>query len=82
MSIISWILLGLVSGFLGSKIVNGTGEGLVIDILLGIAGAIAGGWLFSFFSHVGVTGFNLYSVVIATGGSIVVLAVYHLFRRL
>lgn len=81
MSIIAWIVLGLVAGFVASKIVNRTGEGVVIDILLGIGGAIVGGWLFNAFGVRGVSGLNLYSMVVATLGAVVVLVLYHaLFR--
>jgi uncharacterized membrane protein YeaQ/YmgE (transglycosylase-associated protein family) len=82
MSILAWIVLGLIAGFIGSKIVNRTGEGLVMDIVLGVVGAVVGGWLFSMFGAAGVTGLNLYSFLVAIVGSIVVLVVYHmLFRR-
>jgi uncharacterized membrane protein YeaQ/YmgE (transglycosylase-associated protein family) len=77
MSILSWILLGLVAGFIGSKIVNSEGQGLLLDIVLGIVGAIVGGLLFSVFGAGGVTGFNIYSLIVAIIGSIVVLWVYH-----
>lgn len=77
MSIIGWIVLGLVAGFIASKIVNARGQGLMLDIVLGIVGAIVGGFLFSAFGVGGVTGLNLYSMVIAIIGSIVVLWVYH-----
>jgi uncharacterized membrane protein YeaQ/YmgE (transglycosylase-associated protein family) len=82
MSILAWIVLGLIAGFIGSKIVNRTGEGLIMDIVLGVVGAVVGGWLFSMFGAAGVTGLNLYSFLVAIVGSIVVLVVYHmLFRR-
>jgi uncharacterized membrane protein YeaQ/YmgE (transglycosylase-associated protein family) len=77
MSIISWILLGLVAGFIGSKIVHSEGQGLLLDIVLGIVGAIVGGVLFSAFGAGGVTGFNIYSLIVAVIGSILVLWVYH-----
>jgi uncharacterized membrane protein YeaQ/YmgE (transglycosylase-associated protein family) len=77
MSIIGWIILGLVSGFIASKLVNRQGEGIILDIVLGIVGAIVGGWLFSFFGAAGVTGFNLYSMVVAVIGAVVVLVIYH-----
>jgi uncharacterized membrane protein YeaQ/YmgE (transglycosylase-associated protein family) len=81
MSIIGWIILGLIAGFIASKIVNRTGEGFVVDILLGIGCAVVGGWLFHSFGMRGVNGVNLYSFVVATIGAIVVLVVYHaLFR--
>ena len=81
MSWIAWIVLGLIAGFIGSKIVNKSGEGLILDIGLGIVGAVVGGWLFTFFGATGITGFNLYSIFVAVIGSIVVLVVYHLIRR-
>lgn len=77
MSIIAWIILGLIAGFVGSKIVNKRGEGLVRDILLGVVGAVVGGWLFHFFGAAGVTGLNLYSLLVAVIGAIVVLVLYH-----
>jgi uncharacterized membrane protein YeaQ/YmgE (transglycosylase-associated protein family) len=82
MSILSWILLGLIAGFLGSKVVNRHGEGIFLDIVLGVVGALAGGSLFSFFGAGRVTGLNLYSVLVATAGAVVVLVVYHTIRRL
>ena len=81
MSYLAWIILGLIAGFVGSKIVNKKGEGLILDIILGIVGAIVGGWLFSLFGGSGVTGLNLYSLAVAVVGSIVVLVVYHAVRR-
>jgi uncharacterized membrane protein YeaQ/YmgE (transglycosylase-associated protein family) len=82
MSFLAWILLGLVAGFIGSKLVNKTGEGFFLDIILGIVGAIVGGWVFSLWGGQGVTGFNLYSLFVAVLGSILVLIIYHaLFRR-
>lgn len=77
MSIIGWLVLGLISGFIASKIVNKTGEGLVLDIVLGIIGAVVGGFLFTQFGAAGVTGFNLYSMFVAVIGAIVVLVLYH-----
>lgn len=77
MSILSWIVLGLISGFIASKIVNAGGQGIVMDIILGIIGAIAGGWLFNIIGHVGVTGLNLYSVLVSVIGAVVVLLIYH-----
>ncbi len=82
MSLIGWLVLGLISGFIASKIVNKTGEGLVMDIVLGIVGAIVGGFLFThFFGVAGVTGFNLYSMFVAVVGAVVVLFLYHLIAR-
>ena len=81
MSILAWIILGLLAGFIGSKIVNKTGEGIVVDILLGIVGAVLGGWLFNRFGAAGVTGLNLYSLLVAVVGSAVFLVIYHAIRR-
>ena len=77
MGIIAWLVLGLISGFIASKLVNKEGEGMVLDIVLGIVGAFVGGWLFHQFGHVGITGFNLYSMLVAVIGAVVVLIVYH-----
>jgi uncharacterized membrane protein YeaQ/YmgE (transglycosylase-associated protein family) len=81
MSFVAWIILGLIAGFIGSKLVNKSGEGIALDILLGIVGAIVGGWLFTRFGAAGVTGLNLYSILVAVIGSVVVLVVYHMIRR-
>ena len=77
MSIIAWLVLGLISGFIASKIVNKSGEGLVLDIVLGVVGAIVGGYLFTLLGAAPVTGLNLYSMVVAVIGAVVVLVVYH-----
>jgi uncharacterized membrane protein YeaQ/YmgE (transglycosylase-associated protein family) len=81
MNILAWIVLGLLAGFIGSKIVNKSGEGLLLDIVLGIVGAVVGGWLFNQFGHMGVTGLNLYSLLVAVVGAVIVLVVWHAIRR-
>jgi len=82
MSILAWIILGLISGFIASKLINKQGEGLIVDILLGIVGAFLGGWLFNRFGMAGVTGLNLYSMLVAVVGAVIFLVIYHaLFRR-
>jgi uncharacterized membrane protein YeaQ/YmgE (transglycosylase-associated protein family) len=81
MSFIAWIILGLLAGFIGSKLVNKRGEGIILDVLLGVVGAVVGGWLFNRFGAVGVTGLNLYSLLVAVIGAVVVLIVYHALRR-
>lgn len=82
MSVIAWIVLGLISGFIASKIVNKSGEGFFLDIILGIVGAVVGGYLFQRFGMGGVSGVNLYSILVAVIGAIVVLVIYHaVFRR-
>jgi uncharacterized membrane protein YeaQ/YmgE (transglycosylase-associated protein family) len=78
MSILAWIVLGLIAGFIGSKIVNKSGEGLILDIVLGIVGAVVGGYLFTLFGAAPVTGLNLYSLLVAIVGAVVVLVVYHM----
>jgi uncharacterized membrane protein YeaQ/YmgE (transglycosylase-associated protein family) len=81
MSLFSWIFLGLIAGFIASRIVNRTGEGVIVDILLGIVGAIVGGWLFRLFGMPGVSGLNIYSSIIAIIGAAVVLLIYHTMFR-
>jgi uncharacterized membrane protein YeaQ/YmgE (transglycosylase-associated protein family) len=81
MSWLAWIILGLLAGFIGSKIVNKKGEGLLLDILLGIVGAIVGGYVFSLFGSSGVTGLNIYSLIVAVVGAIIVLLIYHAIKR-
>jgi uncharacterized membrane protein YeaQ/YmgE (transglycosylase-associated protein family) len=82
MSFIAWIVLGLIAGFIASKLVNKTGDGLILDILLGIVGAVVGGWMFNAFGMSGVTGINIYSLLVAVVGAVLFLVIYHaLFRR-
>lgn len=77
MSIIGWLILGLIAGFIASKIVNKSGEGVILDIVLGIVGAVVGGFLFSLIGAAPVTGLNIYSMIVAVIGAVVVLFVYH-----
>jgi uncharacterized membrane protein YeaQ/YmgE (transglycosylase-associated protein family) len=77
MGIISWIILGLIAGFIGSKIVDKQGQGLWLNIVLGIGGALVGGFLFDLFGASGVTGLNIYSMIVAIAGSVVVLLIYN-----
>jgi len=77
MGILSWIILGLIAGFIGSKIVNRQGQGFWLDIVLGIVGALVGGFLFDLFGASGVTGLNIYSMVVAIVGAVVVLVIYN-----
>jgi uncharacterized membrane protein YeaQ/YmgE (transglycosylase-associated protein family) len=77
MSILAWIVLGLLSGFIASKIVNSRGEGLLLDIVLGVGGSVVGGFLFNLLGAAGVTGLNLWSVFVAVVGAILVLVTYH-----
>ena len=77
MSILAWIVLGLLAGFIASKIVNKRGEGVFLDVILGVVGAVVGGWLFSAFGMARVTGLNIYSLLVAVIGAVVVLVGYH-----
>jgi uncharacterized membrane protein YeaQ/YmgE (transglycosylase-associated protein family) len=77
MGFLSWIVLGAIAGWLGSLLVNRTGEGVLRDIVLGIIGGIVGGWIFSMLGSTGVTGFNLWSLFVAVVGAVVVLVLYH-----
>ena len=82
MSVIAWLVLGLIAGFIASKIVNKQGEGLLLNIVLGVVGAEVGGWLFRLFGMSGVTGFNVYSLLVAVIGAVALLFIYHqLIRR-
>jgi uncharacterized membrane protein YeaQ/YmgE (transglycosylase-associated protein family) len=82
MSFIAWIVLGLVAGFIASKLVNKSGDGLILDILLGVVGAVIGGYLFQTFGMAGVTGLNIWSLLVAIVGAVLFLIIYHaLFRR-
>ncbi len=79
--VIGWIVLGLIVGFIASKLVNKRGEGLPFDILFGIVGAVVGGWLFAAAGATGVTGFNVWSLMDAVVGAVVLLLVWHAIRR-
>ncbi len=81
MSIIAWLVVGLIAGWIGSMIVNRRGEGFLGDILLGAVGAFVGGFLFHLIGHSGVSGINLYSIVVAAIGAVVVLVIWHALVR-
>lgn len=81
MGVIGWIVLGLIAGFIASKLANQRGEGLPFDILLGIVGAVIGGWIFNAVGSAGVTGFNLWSLFVAVIGAVALLVVWHALRR-
>jgi uncharacterized membrane protein YeaQ/YmgE (transglycosylase-associated protein family) len=82
MGILSWLILGAIAGWIASLMVNRAGEGLIIDILLGIAGGLLGGWTFAALGWTGVTGFNLWSLFVAVIGAVILLVLYHtLIRR-
>ena len=78
MGIISWIILGLIAGFIGSKIVNKSGSGILMDIVLGIVGAVVGGYLSTaILGGPGISGFNFTSILVAIAGTVAVLWVYY-----
>ena len=77
MSILAWIVLGLIAGFIASKIYVGTGQGILMDIVLGIIGAVVGGYLFDMLGQTGITGFNIWSMLVAIVGAVLVLWIYH-----
>jgi uncharacterized membrane protein YeaQ/YmgE (transglycosylase-associated protein family) len=81
MPIITWIILGLLAGYIGSKLVNNRGEGIILDTFIGIVGAVVGGYIFHFFHARGVTGLNLWSILVAVIGSVVTLTIWHAIRR-
>jgi len=82
MNILLWIVLGAVAGWLASLVMKTSAEqGLVIDIVVGIVGALLGGWIFGLFGAAGVTGFNFYSLLVAFVGALVLLAIVRAVRR-
>jgi uncharacterized membrane protein YeaQ/YmgE (transglycosylase-associated protein family) len=81
MSILVWALLGLVAGFLASRIVKRRGTGIFLDLMLGVVGALVGGYLFTSLRGTPVTDLNPYSVLAAMAGAVVVLFVNHGIRR-
>jgi uncharacterized membrane protein YeaQ/YmgE (transglycosylase-associated protein family) len=78
--ILSWIVIGLIAGYLASRVVNKTGEGVLRDIILGIVGAFIGGMIVRGFGGTGVTGFNIWSIFVAFIGAVLLLVVYHAIR--
>jgi uncharacterized membrane protein YeaQ/YmgE (transglycosylase-associated protein family) len=80
MSFIAWIVVGIIGGFIGSLVVNKRGEGIVGDLFVGVIGAVVAGWAFNALGHSGVTGINLYSILVSAVGAIVVLVAYHALR--
>ena len=79
MSVLAWMALGLIAGLVARNILSHSGQGLLLDIVLGIIGAVVGGALFTAIGATGVTGFNHYSILVAIVGAIVVLWAYHAF---
>jgi len=80
MGILLWIVFGAIAGWIASMIVA-TNTGLVVDIIVGIIGALIGGWLMNSFGSAGVTGFNLWSLLVAILGAVVLLVIVKAIRR-
>lgn len=84
MTLLSWLILGFISGFIASHLVNHRGEGMVLDVLLGIVGAVIGGWIaprLGVEGAAGVSGVNLASIILSVCGAVLFLLVYHVIRR-
>ncbi len=80
MGIILWIIFGALVGWIASSIMR-TNDGLLMNIVIGIVGAVIGGWLMSFFGQNGITGFNLYSFLVALVGAVVLIMIVRFLRR-
>ena len=80
MGILAWIVVGLIAGWLAGMVMRGGGYGLIGDIVIGIVGALLGGWIATTFLHVagGMTGINLYSILVAFAGAVVLLILVRL----
>jgi uncharacterized membrane protein YeaQ/YmgE (transglycosylase-associated protein family) len=81
MGFIAWLVMGLIAGFIASKLVNKQGEGVLMDIVLGIVGAVVGGFIANALGFTGITGFDLYSILVSVAGAVIVLVVYHAMTR-
>lgn len=76
MNILLWIILGLIAGWLASVLMRtNSQQGMVADMVIGIIGAVVGGFLMTMLGAAGVTGFNMYSLFVATLGAVVLIAV-------
>ena len=81
MGFFAWLIMGLIAGFIASKLVNKQGEGMFMDIILGIVGAVVGGFVANLLGFTGITGFDLYSILVSVVGAVIVLVVYHAMTR-
>ena len=82
MTILSWIVVGLIAGFLAGVVVKGGGFGLIGDIIIGVVGGLLGGWISVNLLHFGsMTGINIESILIAFVGAVILLLVLRLIRR-
>jgi uncharacterized membrane protein YeaQ/YmgE (transglycosylase-associated protein family) len=82
MTILAWIVVGLIAGFLAGVVVKGGGFGLIGDIVVGVIGGLLGGWISVNLLHFGsMTGINLESILVAFVGAVILLLVLRLIRR-
>ena len=81
MGFFAWLIMGLIAGFIASKLVNKQGEGMFMDIILGIVGAVVAGFIANALGFTGITGFDLYSVLVSVVGAVIVLVAYHAVTR-
>ncbi len=82
MGILAWIVLGALAGWIASMLMNTNEEqGAIANVIVGIFGALLGGLIMGFFGAEGVTEFSLYSLLVATGGAVLLLAIYKSLRR-
>jgi uncharacterized membrane protein YeaQ/YmgE (transglycosylase-associated protein family) len=80
MSILAYIIVGIIAGFLAKTIIRGEGPGGIVgDLIIGVVGAWIGGWVYNYFGHVGATGVNIPSIICALIGALVLLAIMRLF---
>lgn len=80
MSILGWIILGGIAGWIASMM-TGESEGCITSVVLGIVGALIGGFVFSALGGTGVTGFNLWSLVVAVVGAVILIVIVRAIRR-
>jgi len=82
MNILSWIVVGLIAGWLASIVIKGRGSGLIPNLIIGVVGALIGGWIADFFNlGFSITGINWQTLLVAFGGSVLLLLILKLFRK-
>lgn len=81
MGLLSWIVVGALAGWIAGLIMKGSGSGFLMNMIIGIVGAFIGGLIMNLIGNVGVTGFNLWSLLVSVVGAIVLLAIVGLFRK-
>jgi len=82
MNIFSWIVVGLIAGWFASIVIKGRGSGLIPNLIIGVVGALIGGWIADFFNlGFGITGINWQTLLVAFGGSVLLLLILKLLRK-